>query len=271
MSCLGNRCSCENKWDKLEYYGVGFTSLGEMPVGGSFPLNFFKKTSDGRFQTLDGKKVSFNIKSPDYFDDFMGEQLSEVSIASHNITPEQKIVADYWGNGIPHKQLIPILQTLITTYDLKVPVASRLYDIINKALNDATVICWHFKYYYQIPRPVQYLQDFTPYLATPQHPSYPAGHSVLPACFIKIASHFFPNEKEKLYTMLNECAWSRLYGGVHYPLDISEGIHLGEDIALKIIENLGVESDQSGATVDTIYTHYKDAPIAPNDYKQVLY
>ena len=271
MSYLENRGSFENRWDKLEYNKVGFTSLGETPMGGSYPMNFFTQTSDGRFVTKDGKKVSFKIKSPDYFDNFMGEQFNEVAVASKNITPKQKIVADYWGDGVPHKQLIPMLQTLITTYDLKVPVASRLYDLINKALNDATVICWHFKYYYQIPRPVQYCQNFNPYLTTPQHPSYPAGHSVLPACFIAIVSHFFPDEAEKLYIMLDECAWSRLYGGVHYPLDISEGIALGEDIALKIIEHLGSESDQSGASIDRVSTQYRDAPLAPIDYKQVLH
>ena len=271
MSCLGNRCSWENKWNKLEYNTVGFTSLGEAPTGGSFPMNFFKMTSEGKFETITGEKISFNIKSPDYFDDFLGEQLEEVINASNAITPQQQISADYWGNGVPHKQLIPILQALITSYDLKVPVASRLYDIVNKALNDAMVICWHFKYYYQIPRPVQYCQNFSPYLETPQHPSYPAGHSVLPACFIAIMSHFFPAEKEKLSQLLEECAWSRLYGGVHYPFDISEGIHLGEDIACKIIKNLGLESDQSGATVDRTYTQYKDAPIVPVAYKQVLH
>ena len=128
VSCLGNRCSCENKWNKLEYNWI-YIFRGNASRW-SFPMNFFKKTLESKFETIDG---------------------------------------------------------------------------------------------------------------------------------------------ETLYALLHECAWSRLYGGVHYPIDITEGISLGEDIACKIIGTLGIEVDQSGAKVDRIYTNYKDAPITPSDYKQVLY
>lgn len=269
-NCVGNRCSCENRWNKLAYNNAAFTSMGEIPLGGSWTLNFFKRTPEGRFETLAGEPIGFNIKTPDYFDDFLGKQLPPVMDASNNISPQQKIITTYWGSGVPQRQLMPILQTLVSTYKLQVPEAGRLYDLANKAINDATVICWHFKYFYQVPRPVQYCPEFNSFLNTPQHPSYPAGHSVMPACFIKIMAHFFPAEKQKLYELLEECAWSRLYAGVHYPIDITEGIKLGEDIAEKIISTLGKASDTSGATIDRIFTEFKDAPIKPVDYKQVL-
>lgn len=270
MACIGNRCTCENKWDKMNYSGEPFTTMGEMPLGGSWPLNFFRRTEDGRFETSQGQPISFKIKTPDYFDKFWQEQLNVVIEASNNITPEQKVLATYWGTGTPQKQLVPILQKLIDTYKLQVVEASKLYDLTMSALNDAAVICWHFKYLYQVPRAVQYAQDFTPFLATPQHPSYPAGHSVIPGCFIGLMAHFFPGEREKLFKILEECSYSRLYAGVHYPLDISEGNRLGLDIADKVIATLGKQSDAAGATVDRIWDQFKDAPIYPTNHQQVL-
>ncbi|MGL4345629.1 MAG: phosphatase PAP2 family protein [Cellulosilyticaceae bacterium] len=270
MTCIGNRCTCENKWDKMAYTQEPFTSMGEMPLGGSWPLNFFKRTAEGRFTMLTGEPICFNIKTPDYFDKFWQEQLGAVMEASNTITPEQKVITTYWGAGVPDRQLIPILQTLVSSYKLQVPEAGRLYDLTMRALNDATVICWHFKYFYQVPRPVQYCQEFVPFLATPQHPSYPAGHSVMPACFCYLMAHFFPAEKDKLMQILEECSISRLYAGVHYPLDISEGNKLGEDIANKIIATLGTQCDATGATVERIHTEFRDAPIYPTNHQQVL-
>lgn len=263
MSCIGNRCSCENAWNKLAYKEEPFTSLGEMPAGGSWPLNYFRRREDGGFETITGEKIAFKIKTPDYFDKLWQNQLSIVINACTQITEEEKKMAIYWGKGEPSNQLEPILQTLINTYGLQVVEAFRLHYIVQSALNDAAILCWHFKYAYQIPRPVQYCQGFESFLPTPQHPSYPAGHSVMPACFIKIVSHFFPAEKEKLYQLLEVCSGARLYAGVHYPLDISEGNKLGEDIGEKILKIMGEQSDKYGAWIDRIHTEFKDAPIMP--------
>ncbi len=272
MSCNESSCAPvtytpENVWNKMTYNREPFTSMGEMPAGGSWPMNFFKKNCNNQFETIDGKPVAFSIKTPDYFDKLWPKQIEKVIKAAENITEHEKKLADYWGGGVPQNQFIPILQILINSYKLQVIEASRLYDIFNRACNDAAVICWHFKYSYQVPRPVQYCKEFVPYLATPQHPSYPAGHSVIPACCIEIMAHFFPGERDKLYTILEECSFSRLYGGVHYPLDITEGNKLGYDIARKIIETLHMESDKYGAMVDRIFDDFKDAPIMP-DYTQ---
>ncbi|MGL5677732.1 MAG: vanadium-dependent haloperoxidase [Cellulosilyticaceae bacterium] len=256
-----------NEWDKMLYNQEPFTSMGEMPAGGSWPLNFFKRTADGRFTTIAGEPIAFKIKTPDYFDKFWQKEMQITMNACNNITEEQKKIATYWGTGEPHNQLIPILQILINTYKLQVIEAARLYDLVNRAYNDAAVICWHFKYSYQVPRVVQYCKDFKTFLPTPQHPSYPAGHSVMPACVIQLLAHFFPAEKEKLYRLLEECSYSRIYAGVHYPIDAQEGEKLGIDIAEKILEQIKGASDQYGAWIDKVYDQYLDAPIIP-DYKQ---
>lgn len=172
------------------------------------------------------------------------------------------------GIGIVQNQIIPILQCLLNTYSVPVILATRIYKLFSEALNDAMIICWHFKYLYQIPRPFQYASCFTPYLKTPYHPSYPAGHSVSAGCMEAILSYFFPCEAQKLNLLAEESSISRVYAGVHYPIDGTEGLKLGRDIAYKALEQIKNSKDIYGAVIDSKYTDYKNAPIYPVKYTQ---
>lgn len=263
-------CNIENKWNIISYPKNKFTSLGETPSGGSWPLYYFKRSPEGKFTDLNGNEIAFNIKTPDISMDFPNNELNKVIETHYNLTEYQKTIASYWGAGVPQNQLIPILQTLINVYGVPAVSASRIYGIVSSAINDAMVICWYYKYAYQIPRPVQYDRNFTPYLKTPEHPSYPAGHSVSAACFATVVAHFFPTEKEKLITLADECSISRLYAGVHFPLDLSEGYNLGVDVGTRILNEIRNASDVYGSTIDKVYNDNKDADLMPPPYTQTF-
>ncbi|MPQ43707.1 vanadium-dependent haloperoxidase [Clostridium tarantellae] len=260
----------ENDWSKLPYPNLKFTSLGETPYCVSWPLYYFRRTQENSFVDLNGNLTNFSLKAPDCFDDFSGKQLKDVLSISNKLTVTQKTVATYWGTGIPQNQFIPILQNLINTYKVPVIVASRMYCILSTALNDAMIICWHYKFMYMVPRPVQYAPYFKPHLPTPEHPSYPAGHSVAAGCFAAITSYFFPKEKEKIYSLASECSISRLYGGVHYPIDLKEGFSLGEDIALKILNLISTDGCDHCSNINLIYNDYKNANISTNNHNQIF-
>lgn len=266
----------KNRWDEISYPDDNcsicntcgsFSPMGETPVGGSWPLTFFKK-EDNNFTDLKGNVVSFNIKTPDVFDDFCGKELAVVLEIGKNLTNKEKKIAGYWGYGIVENQITPILQCLLNTYSVPVLLATRIYKLLYEALNDAMIICWYFKYLYQIPRAFQYAPCFTPYLKTPHHPSYPAGHSVSAGCMEVILSYFFPCEKEKLNLLAEECSISRIYAGVHYPMDGVEGLKLGRDVAYKVLSQIQNSKDIYSAVIDHRYTNYKDAPIYPVNYTQ---
>lgn len=265
-----SHCSIKNNWSEISYPKNKFTSLGETPSGGSWPLYYFKRSSEGGFTDLNGNDIAFNIKTPDISMDFPNSELDTVIETYYNLTDDEKTIASYWGAGVPHNQLVPILQTLINVYGVPAVSASRLYSIVSSVINDAMVICWYYKYAYQIPRPVQYDPNFTPYLKTPEHPSYPAGHSVCAACFATVLSHFFPTEKEKLTDLAHECSISRLYAGVHYPLDLSEGYNLGVDIGNRILNEIKNSKDIYGSIIDKVYTNHKDANLMPPPYTQTF-
>lgn len=258
-----------NRWDQIPYPGSSVTPIGETPSAGSWPLYYFRRDGNGGFTDLDGNSIAFNIKTPEQSDGFDSTQLQEVIDIGKRLTPGQKTIATYWGAGVPQNQLIPMVQCLINTYLVPPTSAARIYSILDTALNDTMIICWYYKYSYQIPRPVQYDPSFIPFLKTPYHPSYPAGHAVYAGCVDGILSYFFPKETNKIKRLCEECSISRLYAGVHYRMDLSEGYNLGLDIAQRVIETIKNSSDRYGATANLVFDQYKDAKLAPPPYKQL--
>ncbi|MGL5087067.1 MAG: vanadium-dependent haloperoxidase [Clostridium sp.] len=265
-----NCCTIYNKWDMIPYPESNITPIGETPSAGSWPLYYFKRNNGG-FTDLLGSEISFDIKAPEQSDGFTTTELQQVVNVGKNLTEQQKIIATYWGAGVPQNQFIPIKQCLINTYSVPPTSASRIDSILETALNDAMIICWHYKYLYQIPRPVQYNPNFTPYLKTPYHPSYPAGHSVSAGCVDGILSYFFPTEANKITKLCEECSISRLYGGVHYRIDLVEGYKLGLDIAKYVLEEVKNASDKYGATANVIFNRDKNANLKPPSYNQINY
>ncbi len=77
-----------------------------------------------------------------------------------HLTPNQVLIAKYWGTGPPTKQWTPIIDILIDTYGINAPRAAR---ILGAALAE-------------------------------------------------------------------ECTVSRLYAGVHFPIDNEEGLRLGRQL-----------------------------------------
>lgn len=265
-----NNCSIMNLWSHISYPGKCFTPIGETPNGGSWPLIYFKRVGD-KFEDLKGNAVCFDIKVPQEADGFNTTELEEVIKVCNTINEEQKEIARYWGAGVPLNQFIPVIQCLINTYGVQPIIASRIWSVFSNAMNDTMIICWYYKYKFQIPRPVQYERTFKPFLTTPFHPSYPAGHAVGAGCMEGILSYYFPKEGEKIKKLAEECCISRIYAGVHYMLDLDEGYKLGKDIAKKIIEQIKEESDSEGCKIDIIYENFKDAKIYPPSYKQMAF
>jgi membrane-associated phospholipid phosphatase len=72
-------------------------------------------------------------------------------------------------------------------------------------------------------------------MPTPNHPSYPAGHSGISAAAATILSYYFPENKEDWWKKANEASLSRVWGGIHFPIDAREGLVLGEKVGNAVI------------------------------------
>lgn len=246
------------KWSKLPYPDQTNFPEGETPDAVNWYLNFFKRDSQGKFFDLKGKLLQFGIV-PSKRIDFKGSELILVELVSENLNQEKIYLSSFWGNGNGIKQFMHLTEILIEAYNVPILYATRIYSILTQAIQDAMSITWFFKYYFDVPRPIQLDKNFIPILKTPNYPSYPAGHSVLAGVVESILSYFFEAESIKLHDLAEQCSISRLYGGVHYPIDLTQGINLGREIGEYILTQLKLEKDLTGADYLVKYTEFRDA------------
>lgn len=257
-------------WSQLSYAGVSRVPAPEEPAAGSWPLYYLKRNMQGEFTDPYDQIIPFSIRYPDAGIDFAGEQLNIVKQTLRNLTPEQIEIARYWGAGPPTKQFTPIADRLIDTYSISAPRAARILAALHAGINDAFVVCWYFKYFWNIARPNQLDQDLATLLCTPRHPSYPSGHATVAGCAEVMLSYFFPPEALRLHELAEECALARLYAGVHFPVDNSEGLRLGRQIGKIIVKTLAKEVSKSQTKIDQVITENRQALLPPPPYTQLI-
>lgn len=256
------------RWSQLSYDGEKRVPQGVDPTGGSWSLYYIRKLKNGTFTTLDGQPITFEIQNPDNFN--FDKSLKVVQNTLINLTEHQRQITEYWGDGPPTKQWTPIIDRLIDTYDLSPLRAARVLAAVQAGINDALVITWHFKYLWDVPRPVQLDQKLVTAICTPKFPTYPSGHSVLSGAAEVILSYFFAPEAERLRQLADEDGISRLYGGVHFPEDISEGLRLGRQIGRIVTDVLRRQYDRDQVMIDIPITRDRNADLPPPPYKQVI-
>lgn len=127
------------------------------------------------------------------------------------------------------------------------------------AANDAAILAWREKYRHNVARPESLWEllhgSEAPLLPreTPNHPSYPSGHSVFGAAVATVVIDtlgdvstrdsflpdlYAPAETRRWRSMseaLAEAGASRVHAGFHYPLDVSAGQELGECVAVSVL------------------------------------
>lgn len=258
----------KRKWSELSYAGEKRVPQGISPFAGSWPLYYFDRNKKGKFTTLAGKEIAFEILSPDNFN--FDKELLVVKETLDNLTPLEKRKAEYWGDGPATKQWTPIIDRLIDTYGLGPIRASRVLAAVHGAINDAFVITWYFKYLWDIPRPNQLDQELYTEICTPKFPTYPSGHSVVAGAVEIVLSYFFSTESDKLKELAEENSKSRLYGGVHFPADLTEGLKLGRQIGEIIVSVLQKQYDGNQSLIDINITENLDAELVPPPYEQVI-
>jgi len=74
--------------------------------------------------------------------------------------------------------------------------------------------------------PLRYAEP-DPLVRTPHDGSFPSGHAATSFAAATILSFAFPRLAPFLFVLAAAVAWSRVYVGVHYPLDILGGAVLG--------------------------------------------
>jgi membrane-associated phospholipid phosphatase len=116
------------------------------------------------------------------------------------------------------------------------PRTARVFALLNAAFYDAGVACWDAKYAYWTIRPIQVDSEFKVLFQTPNHPSYPSAHACYSMTSALVLAHLFPRDATSLMALGRESGDSRIWAGIHYPMDITAGQQLAERVASRATE-----------------------------------
>lgn len=192
-------------------------------------------------------------------------QVKAVLDTSTTLTETQRQIADFWddrpGTFTPPGHWIDIALQLTKSYKADGLRALRATAYLGVADQDAVISWFGLKYHYWTPRPITaiwrlgadgnlkteaqcsaspslcpYRNKWYSYITTPPFPSYPAGHPTLSGLGGKLLTYFFPGAKDTLNQLAEQVALSRLYGGIHYPMDNEKALILGRALADVYIE-----------------------------------
>ncbi|HZJ01835.1 MAG TPA: phosphatase PAP2 family protein [Gemmatimonadaceae bacterium] len=168
--------------------------------------------------------------------------LTTTTVGSADQLAQQLAIANLWNKVPPNGPFTAgewnqRADSLIQSYHRTEIEAARILATANIAAFDSQIECFATKYTYWVARPAQVNNAIVPAFATPNHPSYPSGHSCISAAFGATLSHAFPDAatREWLASKVEEAGWSRVYAGIHYVFDIGGGHEVGERAAAKAL------------------------------------
>lgn len=252
---------CYDRWSQIPYPNETKPYVGVEKNAGTWPLYYIKFNGSGTFSTLDNTRIRWHIENPCNID--FQRELREVEYVQANLTPCQIGMAEFWGTGVPVDQWTPIALKLVDTYHVSPPRCARILAAVQNVMNDAFIVTWFYKYCWDFARPVQLNRNLTTLLNTPHFPTYPSGHSVVSGATSVVLSYFFPAERKKLNQLAKEASISRLYGGIHFRSDLTNGLALGRQLGKIAIDYLSREVNGCCNPIDIPYTEFLDAPIMP--------
>ncbi|MGH2704364.1 MAG: phosphatase PAP2 family protein [Actinomycetota bacterium] len=172
-------------------------------------------------------------------------QVDAVISTKQQLTEDQKRIARFWAGGLgtplPPGQWHQIALIYIGRARLNLPRAARAMALVGVALADAGVAVWDTKFTYWSARPESAIRDlgidpsWTPLIPSPSFPSYQSGHSGYSGATSEVLAHLFPDQAKVFRAKAEEAAESRLYGGIHYPIDNEVGLRLGRQIGRLVV------------------------------------
>ena len=210
------------------------------------------------------------LTSQEYADDWTETRDWGGSISTRRSSYDDD-TARFWAGNNP----VMIRNTLFnaaTDYQLDVVQTARLFAMSFTAASDANIGCFDAKYHYMAWRPRHAIQradtdgnpltepadpTWTPYLATPNHPEYPASHTCVSYAVYDTMRAFFGGDTPirietisppapvspsvRTYNKFNdiekEIVDARVFGGMHFRHSAMNGAQLGRKVAKNLVNN----------------------------------
>ncbi|HEY7032984.1 MAG TPA: phosphatase PAP2 family protein [Thermomicrobiales bacterium] len=142
-------------------------------------------------------------------------------------TPEQEAAVRFWagspGTVTPAGLWTEIARDLVVRDGLDLPHAARVLALTTVAMADGFICCWDAKYAYWSARPITADPTLDVLIPTPPFPSYTSGHSTISTAAATVLGHLFPADAVDLADRAIEAKNSRLWAGIHFPIDNEMG------------------------------------------------
>jgi len=213
-------------------------------------------------------------KNPDFSTDINStffEKAHEVYVTVNDKNPTQQKIAYYWADDAgltftPPGHVVAITSQVIKEQKLDLGRAAEAIARVGMCVGDAFICCWKTKFSNNLIRPVSYIQKYIDptwktLIATPPFPSYTSGHASCSGAGFDMLTYIFgenyafidqshklkydqgdknfePRAFASFRSAAAEAAVSRLYGGIHYEFDNTEGLLSGRAIAKKNYETI---------------------------------
>lgn len=163
---------------------------------------------------------------------FWKDQLAQVKQSMGEATKQQKERILYWAgmSGPGSGEWDTIASAYMSKYNTPISKRLEVRALLAAVLLDARIAIWDSKYTYMVKRPFMLDPQLKPYIETPNHPSYPAGHSGTSAAAAVVLSYYFPENQKEWERLAEECGESRIWAGIHFPIDISASKEMGAKI-----------------------------------------
>jgi len=179
-------------------------------------------------------------------------ELAGVQEAVTRRTPEQEQAVRFWAGGpgtvTPAGLWIEIARDLIVRDGLEAPHAARVLALTSVTMADAFICCWDAKYAYWTERPITADPTLDVLFPPPPFPSYTSGHSTISAAAATVLGHLFPANEADLVERAAEAKNSRLWAGIHFPIDTEMGALGGSMIGRLAVARAREDGAESART-----------------------
>ena len=191
-------------------------------------------------------------------------EAKQVYDAGRGLTDDQRKIALYWADnagqsGTPVGHWLSIGSQMVDQLKLPFDRAAEMFVLMTVAQADAFIGCWHTKYEFNVLRPITYIRrhidrEWEPFIVTPPFPEYTSGHSIQSSAAATVLTGLLgavafddstnlaighPVRRFESFTAASdEAAISRLYGGIHYPMAITNGQEQGRCIGRHVLDRL---------------------------------
>ncbi len=166
--------------------------------------------------------------------------------ALSNANQEQREAVVYWagvpGTKTPPGQLLELADSYMEEHEIPLGKMLLVRSVVALAVADAVTSVFDSKYTYLVKRPFMMDPTLFTIMPTPNHPSYPSGHSTLSKAATTVLKHYFPEDTEFWDAKAVEAGMSRVWGGIHYMMDHDSGVEMGKRVGEIAIEKSTVNN-----------------------------